>query len=124
MTARGFAPGRYRLEATDELVAFVERTFVAPRPAAEHDAARAEALRELMSSEIELLPDGTLISRANGSEALRVRLPSASLTERTLTFDKAPGVEVRLECISSDAIVAIHPGKPPLEFRRSGRSGI
>jgi len=114
----GFAAGRYRLEITDELVAFVERTFVTPLPLAERDAARAETSSELASSELELSLDGTLISRANGADALRVRLPAPSLAEQTLTFEKAPGVEVRLECISPDVIVAVHPGKPPLSFRR------
>jgi hypothetical protein len=114
----GFSAGRYRLEVTDELVAFVERTFVAPLPLAERAAARAETSRELASSELELSAGGTLVSRANGAEALRVHLAVASLAQRTLTFEKAPGVAVRLESVSADEIVAVHPGKPPLKFTR------
>jgi hypothetical protein len=26
---------------------------------------------------------------------------------------------VRLECVSPDVLVALHPGKPPLTFRRA-----
>ncbi len=119
MKSTGFCAGRYRLDVTEELVAFVERTFVASLPLAERAAARAEMSSELASSELELSADGTLISRARGAEALRVRLSAASIARGTLTFEKAPGVEVRLECVSPREIVAIHPGKPPLKFTRA-----
>jgi hypothetical protein len=119
VSGSGFVAGRYRLEVSEALRAFVERTFVAPLPSAERDAARAETARELETSELELSADGTLVSRANGVEALRVRVPAASLAERVLSFEKAPGVVVRLECISPDVLVALHPGKPPLTFRRA-----
>jgi hypothetical protein len=118
MNGSGFSPGRYRLEVSDELVAFVERTFVAPLPPGEREAARAETSSELASSEFELSPDGVLISRANGAEALRVLLPAPGLGQQTLRFEKAPGVEVRLECHAPDVIIAIHPDKPPLSFKR------
>jgi hypothetical protein len=116
---KGFSPGRYRLEVTDELVRFVEQTFLAPLPPSEREAARAETSQELASSELELARDGTLVSRANGVEALRVALPGSSLARQTLTFEKAPGIEVRLECVSADEIVAVHPAKPPLRFKRA-----
>jgi hypothetical protein len=109
--------GRYRLDVTDELRSFIERVFVAPLPFPEQAAARDAALREAEGSELEASADGSLVSRSDGQEFFRVKFdPNAELDE--LTFEKAPGVGVRLEFRDKDTVVAHQAGKLTVVFKR------
>jgi hypothetical protein len=111
--------GRYRLEVTDELRAFIERVFVDMAPASERGAVRDEALREALGSELEAYADGTLVSRSGGQEFFRVQVDRdvASLDE--LSFEKSAGVAVRLEMRDADTVIAHQSGKLTVVFRRS-----
>jgi len=110
--------GIYRPVVTTELLAFVEDAFVAPAPVEERDAVRKAALAELSGAELVLEPDGTLVSRSEGVEFLRVRLPPGSLSAPQTSFDKAPGVVVTLRRLDADTLVAEQAGKPAITFRR------
>jgi hypothetical protein len=110
--------GRYRLEVTDELAAFIERVFVAPVPAGEQSMVRADALDEARGSELEALPDGSLVSRSRGQEFFRVNVGDGDALCDELTFEKAPGVTVRIEIRDRDTLVAPQPGRLTAVFRR------
>jgi hypothetical protein len=111
--------GRYRLELTNELRAFIERSFVASAPAAEQAALRRAALEEAATAELELYPDRTLVSRSGKTEFVRVHLGDADVDERGFVFEKAPAVSVRVELCDFDTLVARQTGKPPAVFRRT-----
>jgi hypothetical protein len=110
--------GRYRLEVTSELRAFIERAFVESAPASHQAAVRAAALDEASGSELELHADGTLVSRSGAQEFVRVRLPTTELDDSGILFEKAPGVGVRLEIHDPDTLIAHQAGKPAARFRR------
>lgn len=111
--------GCYRLEPSAELLAFVERAFVVARAPAEREAARAEALAELHGAELVLEASGAVVSRANGVEFLRVELTPAELARDEFSFEKAPGLRVVVTRSDAHTLVAVHPDKPPLTFRRA-----
>jgi hypothetical protein len=111
--------GTYRPVVTEELLAFVESTFVEPAPETERDAVRKAALSELAGAELVLEADGTLISRSEGTEFLRVRLPEGAFAAPQTTFEKAPGVRVTLRRIDVDTLVAEQAGKPAITFRKA-----
>jgi hypothetical protein len=110
--------GCYRLVVSDDLLAFIERTFVAPAPESERANVRAEALAEAGAAELEIQRDGTLISRAGPQEFYRTRFPSP-LPGADLTFEKAPGHPVTLRLLPDGSLLAIQPNRPPAQFRRS-----
>ena len=110
--------GRYRLEVTEELSAFIERVFVAPAPAGDQAMVRADALEEAQGSELEALADGSLVSRSRGQEFFRVNVGDADALYEELTFEKAPGVTVRIELRDPDTLVAHQPGRLTAVFRR------
>ena len=110
--------GRYRLVVSDALLAFIENAFVAPAPEHERAAIRAEALAEAAAAELEIHPDGTLISRAGSREFYRVQLPIPS-PDTDFTFEKAPGHRVTLELLADGSLHALQPNRPPATFRRS-----
>jgi hypothetical protein len=111
--------GRYRLEVSPELLAFIERTFVEPALPEARAAARIEALREMEGAELVLEPDGTLVSHSQGQEFLRVVLDVTALTRGSVVFEKAPGVSVTLTRLDADTWITLQAGKPPLRFRRA-----
>ncbi|HWP07192.1 MAG TPA: hypothetical protein VNN72_15680 [Polyangiaceae bacterium] len=110
--------GSYRPVVTPELLAFVERAFVEPAPAEQRDEVRSAALAELSDAELVLEADGTLISRSQGVDFVRVQLSPARLGAQESSFEKAPGVIVTLRRIDADTLVADQPGKPAITFRR------
>jgi len=110
--------GRYRLEVTEDFSAFIERVFVEPAPAEDQAKVRAEALDEARNSEIEASSDGSLVSRSRGQEFFRVNVGDGDALRDELTFEKAPGVTVRLELRDRDTLVAHQPGKLTAVFRR------
>jgi hypothetical protein len=110
--------GRYRLELDDELLAFIEHAFVRTVPVADQAAARSAALAEARGAELELYPDGTLVSRSGAAEFVRVRLDERELGPSGIVFDKAPGKRVRLESRDHETLVAHQVGQPPALFRR------
>jgi len=111
--------GIYRPVVTPELLAFVERSFVEPAPAAQRDEVRSAALAELSGAELVLEADGTLVSRSQGVDFVRVSLSPAALAEPEASFEKAPGVIVTLRRIDAHTLLAEQPGKPPITFRRA-----
>lgn len=111
--------GTYRPVVTDELLTFVETTFVEPAPETEREAVRRAALSELAGAELVLEPDGTLVSRSEGVEFLRVRLPEGALFAPETSFEKAPGVRVMLRRLDVDTLVAEQAGKPAITFRKA-----
>ena len=111
--------GTYRPVVTDALLAFVETTFVEPAPEAEREAVRQAALSELGGAELVLEADGTLISRSEGVEFLRVRLPDGAIVAPETSFEKAPGVRVTLRRMDVDTLVAEQAGKPAITFRKA-----
>jgi hypothetical protein len=115
--------GRYRLEVTDDLRAFIERVFVDPAPASERAAVRQEALDEAAGSELEAYPDGTLVSRSRGQEFFRVKVDPAAAELEELGFDKSAGVAVRLEMRDPDTVIAHQAGKLTVVFRRAAVQG-
>jgi len=120
-TKRCFADwvGRYRLVVTGELLEFIEREFVAVALPAERNQARQTALTEAAVAEIEILPDGTFVSRAGGHEFYRSWLGPGALVQEHCEFEKAPGQRVRLEWLEPGVVVAHQPGRPATLFRRS-----
>ena len=110
--------GRYRVEISAELLAFVERAFALPAPAEQRDAVRAEALHELDGAALELQADGTIISSSHGVELLRAHVLPAVFAQSSFGFEKAPGLVVTLEQLDCDTLLARHPGKPNMIFRR------
>jgi hypothetical protein len=111
--------GIYRPIVTPELLAFVERAFVEPAPPEQRDVVRRAALAELSDAELVLEANGTLVSRSQGVDFVRVSLSPAALAQPQASFEKAPGVTVTLRRIAHDTLVAEQPGKPPITFRRS-----
>jgi hypothetical protein len=110
--------GRYRLLVSDELLAFVERTFVDPAPPPERAAIRAEARAEAAAAELVIEPDGTVISRAGAAEFYRIRLDVQEGDINEVGFDKAPGQSVVLRLLDPDTLLAVQPGKPNVVFAR------
>ncbi len=110
--------GIYRPVVTPELLAFVERAFVEPAPAEQRDEVRSAALAELSDAELVLEADGTLVSRSQGIDFVRVQLSPAALAAPQVSFEKAPGVIVTLRRTDPETLVADQPGKPPITFRR------
>ena len=113
--------GRYRLLVSDELLAFVERTFVAPAPEPERAAIRAEALAEAAAAELVIEPNGTVISLAGANEFYRIRLEVSGLVEQ-IVFEKAPGQTVSLRLLDPDTLLAVQPHKPNAVFVRDRAS--
>jgi hypothetical protein len=113
---RAFA-GRYRLVVTDTLLAFIERRFVDPAPEPERARIRAEARAEAEAAELEIHPDGTLVSRAGAQEFYRAQLPVADQVIE-LTFEKAPGQRVTLQRLEDGSLLAIQPDRPSATFVR------
>lgn len=111
--------GRYRLVVSDELLSFVERAFIEPAPPAERARIRAEALAEARQAELEITPDGTVISRAGPDEFYRVALDLPDTLVDEVTFEKAPGLGVRLRKLSDHTLVALQAGKPDAVFERA-----
>lgn len=109
--------GRYRLIVSDDLLAFIEQAFVAPAPEHEREKVRAEALAEAAAAELEILHDGTLVSRAGSQEFYRTQLPIPS-PNTDLTFEKAPGRLVTLKRLPDGNLLAVQPNQPPATFRR------
>lgn len=115
--------GRYRLVVSPELLEFVERAFVDPAPPSERDAVRAEALHEARGAELEITPDGRVISRSHDQEFYCIPLPGVdtenqALAFEELRFDKGPSSPVTLRLADGDTVHAIQPGKPLAVFRR------
>jgi hypothetical protein len=111
--------GRYRLQMTDDLRAFIERVFVDPAPASERAAVRKEALDEAAGSELEAYADGTLVSRSRGQEFFRVKVDPTGAGLEELGFEKTAGVPVRLEMRDADTVIAHQAGKLTVVFRRA-----
>ena len=112
--------GCFRLEVSEELLAFVERTFVAAAPVSERARVRVEALAEASAADLEIGADGVVVSRAGSEEFYRVRLglPEARELVAELSFEKAPGVVVQLRLLDTERLVAVQPGKPDMTFVR------
>lgn len=110
--------GCYRLEITEELLAFIERTFVDSAPAVERDAVRQDALAEAADAEIELTTDGAIVSRSRGLEFFRVAVAAPGGSVGELCFEKATGVPVRVEIVNISTLVAHQSGRPGARFRR------
>jgi hypothetical protein len=110
--------GRYRLVVSAELLRFVEQAFVEPAPPAERARVRAEALAEARQAELEITPQGTVISRAGAEEFYRVELALPDTLVDEVAFEKAPGLGVRLRKLSADTLVAVQVGKPDAVFER------
>jgi hypothetical protein len=110
--------GRYRAVSSAALLEWIERTFVVPAIEAEREHIRREALEELTLAELELLPGDQVVSRAGEQEWVRVQLPVGATQAASFTFEKAPGVTVRIERPTGDVLVAFQAGKPAIEFRR------
>jgi hypothetical protein len=110
--------GRYRAVSSAELLEWIERTFVLPAAEPDRAAIRREALEELTLAELELVPGDQVVSRAGEQEWVRVQLPAGATQAASFTFDKAPGVTVRIERPSDDLLLAFQVGKPAIQFRR------
>jgi hypothetical protein len=110
--------GNYGLVVSSELLAFIERAFVEPAPAADRAAIRAEALAEAASAQLIIGADGTLVSRAGAAEFYRIQLAIGDERLEQLTFEKAPGHGVVLSMRDADTVVAAQTGKPDAVFRR------
>ena len=110
--------GNYRLVVSPALVAFIERAFVEPTPAAQQAAIRAEALAEAAAAELVVQADGTIISRAGAVEFYRIQLELVAGHVEQLAFEKAPGQGVVLRLLDADTLVALQAGKPEAIFRR------
>ena|SRR5688572_6044340 len=115
MTA--FPYGRYKATPSPELHAWIEKTFVQPAPEARRAEVRAAVLEELEGAELELLPGDYVVSRSGEQEWVRVELPPGTTRAASFTFEKAPGIVVRVERRTDELLVAYQPGKPPIEFR-------
>lgn len=112
------AVGRFRPEATPELLDFVEKAFVEPAPLEERDEVRRAALAELAGAELVIDADGTITSQSEGVVFLQTRVPVEALAASEFSFEKAPGVRVTLVRIEEHAFLAHQPGKPPILFRK------
>ena len=110
--------GNYRLVVSAELLSFIEQVFVAPAPAAERAAIRAEALAEAASAAFIVQADGTLISRAGAVEFYRIQLSPVDGEVEELAFEKTPGQRVVLRMRDLNTLVAAQAGKPEAVFRR------
>lgn len=115
--------GRYRLVVSPELLEFVERAFVEPAPPPERDAIRAEALHEAAGAELEVTPDGRVISRSHDQQFYCIPLPgvetgSQDRAYEELRFEKGPSSPVSFRLVDVDTVHAIQPGKPLAVFRR------
>jgi hypothetical protein len=117
--------GRYRLQLSDELLAFIEQRFVEPAPLWNRDRVRSEALAEALAAELVIEADGTVSSRAGEREFYRARLrhvdgePSLVGLALQYEFDKAPGVNVRLLFSAPNTLTAFQPDKPEMTFLRA-----
>lgn len=120
MTFRfGEIVGRYRLLVSPELLEFIERAFVEPAALEQRDAIRAEALHEAAGSELEVTPDGHVISRSHEQQFYRIALPGLRDVEyEELCFEKGPSAPVSLRLVDKDTVRATQPGKPVVDFRR------
>jgi hypothetical protein len=112
-------PGHYVVEVSAELLAFVERAFVEPALPEERETVRAEALHELSGAALTLAADGTIISSSYGVELVRAHVEPTVFAQRTFGFEKAPSLFVQLEQLDPDTLLARHPGKPDMTFRRA-----
>ena len=110
--------GNYGLVVSPELLAFIERAFVEPAPAADRAAIRAEALAEAAAAQLIIGADGTLVSRAGTAEFYRIQLAVGDDRLEQLAFEKAPGHGVVLSMRDADTVVAAQTGKPDAVFRR------
>ena len=110
--------GRYRLVLSNDLRSFIERTFVDTAPQAEQARVRTEALLEAEGAELEILADGTFISRSGEQEFFRIVLPVDDREHEQLVFDKTPGNRVCLSRLDEDRLLTLQPGKPAAEFVR------
>jgi hypothetical protein len=110
--------GNYSLVVSPELLAFIERAFVQPAPAAERAAIRDEALAEAAAAQLVIRADGTLVSRAGAAEFYRIQLAVSDDYLEQLAFEKAPGHGVVLSMRDADTVVAAQTGKPDAVFRR------
>lgn len=110
--------GCYRLVVSEDLLAFIERTWVEPAPLAERDRVRREAQQEAQGAEIEIRADGTFISRSGEQELYRVTLSTGLDEQAQLCFEKTPGQRVCLRLLDGDRVLAMQSGKPDNEFRR------
>jgi hypothetical protein len=110
--------GSYRLVVSVELLAFIERAFVEPAPAAERAAIRAEALAEAAAAQLVIQADGTISSRAGAAEFYRIQVVAGEEEREQLVFEKAPGHGVVLRMLDADTLVATQAGKPDAVFRR------
>lgn len=119
MTTRSTSvAGRFRPEATPELLEFVENAFVAPAPPEQRDEVRRAALAELAGAELVIDEDGTITSQSDGVVFMQTRVPVAALALSEFSFEKAPGVRVTLVRVEDGAFLAHQPGKPPILFRK------
>ena len=111
--------GSYRLVVSAELLAFIECAFVAPAPAAEQAAIRAEALAEAAAAQLIIEADGTISSRAGAAEFYRIEVIVGEEGQlEQLAFEKAPGHGVVLRMLDADTLVAAQADKPDAIFRR------
>lgn len=114
--------GRYGLVVSDELFAFIERSFVEAAPAGERDGVRRAALAEAQGATLEVCTDGTVISASSGRELYRARLAVGQSRYGLLELEKPGGVRVALRLLDSDTLEASQPGRPVLIFKRSSSS--
>jgi hypothetical protein len=112
--------GRYRLNVTDALLAFIERAFVEPAPESERARVRQAAVAEAVSAELVIDASGTLVSLAGNVELYRAALAIPDGPLEKIVFDKAPGQTVVLEMLDRDTLRATQTGKPTTSFRRVG----
>jgi len=112
------AVGCYRLVVSEELLAFIERAFVAPAAEADRAAVRAEALAEAAAAELEIEPGGVIVSRAAGQEFYRIGLPVTEDLLDELVFEKSPGQLVTLRVPGPGSVVAVQAGRPQVTFVR------
>jgi hypothetical protein len=110
--------GSYSLVVSAELLAFIERAFVAPAPAAEQAAIRGEALAEAAAAQLIIEANGTISSRAGAAEFYRIQVVAGEGQLEQLAFEKAPGHGVVLRMLDADTLVAAQAGKPDAFFRR------
>jgi hypothetical protein len=105
--------GKYRLDFTEELRAWYRAKIGASvnDPSA-LEAAMLEAEAEAATAEIEIAADGTIASRAGGTEFYRVPL---SIVGERAHFEKPPSTPIELER-SADGILAHEMGKPTMRF--------
>lgn len=110
--------GRYRLQVSNELRAFIEERFVEAAPSCDRDNVRSEALAEALAAELVIEADGTVSSRAGEQELYRVRVAYTEGELSELSFDKAPGLSVRLLFSAPNVLIAMQGDKPSMTFQR------